>query len=132
MIGIVLFFLLCAAISSIAALARGRGANPWLWGAVGVLGYFGGLFGAAALLSLIPSVHYRQGFANFAVTVCSAVAPWVGVGLVAAYVRFSKGKGKPQPSSKWVCKNCFYTNGRYAVICEACKEPWRTSDEASG
>lgn len=125
MIGI---FMLIAAVSAVAALARGRGGKPWVWGTIGVLGYFVVSWGLTVMLQSIPSLRQSQGGSNFALNVSVTTLPWLWLALVAGYIRFFMGRGMPQPPGKWACENCFYTNSQSSVVCEACKEPWKLSE----
>jgi hypothetical protein len=54
----------------------------------------------------------------------SMFAPWAWVGLVTLYVRFGLSARRAAPSERWSCPNCRFLNYRYALICEACKQPW--------
>jgi uncharacterized paraquat-inducible protein A len=106
---------LVVACTAIATLARGRGASPVLAVGAAVGGWVmieigGGLF--------LPSGDYRL------VLILSA---WGWVALVAGFVRFVIGAGRPKPDSKWSCSNCHYLNNASAVICEACTQPWRSA-----
>ena len=116
--------LLIAAITTVGAVARGRGATPWLWGTVATVGY----------LAVAFAVVYA--FERRLVTVTSplmAQIPWPGIaawgwiGCVLVYLRFFRARGAVQPDGKWTCPNCTWLNARYSVICEACKEPYRQS-----
>lgn len=100
MLEILAIFIVAPALASV---ARGRGGRPWVWGVAAVAGYILASVLAQVLLGGVP------------------FAGWAGVGLVALYVRLFVGRGMPQPQSMWICKNCSYTNGRHAIICEACK-----------
>jgi hypothetical protein len=72
--------LLIVAAGGIAAYARGRGGNPFVWGSLGVGGYI--------------AIEY------------------LGPAIIASL-------GRPLG-----CKNCKYLNQQYAVMCEACKQPY--------
>jgi hypothetical protein len=104
-------FLLIGAVSGIASFARGRGGSPWLWGTVAVLGYvFTLLVGSALTRSQYP----------FAI----AVVAWGWIGGVALYTRFMLARGRGGPSGSWTCPECKVLNRSYAVLCEACGEPY--------
>ena len=106
-------------VGGIATLARGRGANPVLMGAIAVAGWilieFGGPF-------LIPAGQDR---------LFLAVAAWAWIAVVAGFVRFVVGAGHPKPDGKWSCSNCNYLNNASSVICEACQQPWRAREAAA-
>jgi hypothetical protein len=113
--------LLIAATSGIATLARGRGGKPWLWGTLTVIGYFlvpflivffAGAFGAD------PKRVKQNAQLLFFVSAVS----WVAV--LAFCARFLLGRGYAKPDGMWSCSNCKYLNKQYAVICEACKQPY--------
>jgi hypothetical protein len=38
--------------------------------------------------------------------------------------RFLLGIGRAKPSGMWSCPNCKYLNQHYAVVCEACSQPY--------
>jgi len=106
---------LIAAGSGIAAYARGRSGNPWLWGALAIGGYFFAVWIAPIFIPIArdPEVHFWSTVAGFA---------WVGV--IAFCARFLLGLSRKKPSGIWSCPNCRYLNQQYAVICEACKHPF--------
>jgi hypothetical protein len=109
----------------IAAYARGRGGNPWLWGTISVAGhlliqFFGGFVLALLHRSSDPDANTVIFIASYA---------WVGV--VAFGTRFLLGSGREKPSGMCSCSNCKYLNQRYAVICEACSQPFRRSEAAA-
>lgn len=111
-------FLLIVTTGGIAAYARGRGGNPWIWGTLSVAGHlliqFGGAFVAA-----LWGLNARE---NTLLAV--GIASWVWVGVIAFCARFLLGMNMEKPDGMWSCKNCKYLNQRYAVMCEACKEPY--------
>jgi hypothetical protein len=47
---------------------------------------------------------------------------WVAI--IAFCARFLLGMGHAKPDGMWSCKNCTYLNKQYAVICEACQQPY--------
>ena len=112
--------LLIAALGGIASFARGRGVSPVAVGAV-VLGGFVVIRLASMMLAITDDFRLAL-----------ATAAWAWVGLVASFVRFVIGAGRPRPTRSWACKSCLYTNGRHAVVCEACGQPWKTTDAALG
>jgi hypothetical protein len=113
--------LLIVTTGGIASFARGRGGKPWLWGTVTVAGYF--LVPAvvsffAVLFGADPKGIKESAQLWFFV---SAIA-WVAV--LAFSARFLLGRSYAKPDSMWSCPNCKYLNQRYAVLCEACKQPY--------
>jgi hypothetical protein len=115
--------LLIAATAGIAGFARARGGKPWLWGTLTAVGYFlvpflvsffAAMFGAGP-----KAVKEDAQFWFFA----SAIA-WVA--LLAFCARFVLGRSYAKPDGMWSCSNCKYLNQQYAVICEACKQPYRS------
>jgi hypothetical protein len=106
-------------VGGIATLARGRGANPVLMGAIAVAGWilieYGGLFFIRAEDRLFLTV-----------------AAWAWIAVVAGFVRFVVGAGRPKPDGKWSCSNCSYLNNASSVICEACQQPWRAREATAG
>jgi nitrate/nitrite transporter NarK len=110
--------LLIAAASGIAAYARARGGNTYVWGGVGVAGYVliqyvGPIFLASLGRPLDPDSR---------VWLFVAALAWLGV--VAFSARFLLGRTREKPSGMWSCPNCTYLNQQYAVLCEACKQPY--------
>jgi hypothetical protein len=99
----------------IAAYARGRGGNPWLWGSIAVAGYVIVEYVLPRAIGVAPEsdaalLFLLGGFA------------WMGV--IALCTRFLLGSGRKKPSGLWTCPNSKYLNQRYAVICEACQHPY--------
>ena len=116
--------LLIAATAGIAAFARGRGGKPWLWGTLTVVGYFlvpflVSLF--AVLLGANPQAIKKNSQLWFFISAVS----WVAV--LAFCARFLLGRGYAKPGGMWSCPNCKYLNKHYAVICEACQQPYGKS-----
>lgn len=108
---------LIIATSGIAAFARGRGGNTYLWGTMTAGGY---LFIAYLLPRFFPPITDPEGtrYLFFA-----AAIAWVGaIAFCARYLLGSRRKEKP--SGMWTCPECKYLNQRYAVQCEACKRPY--------
>lgn len=107
-------------VGGIATLARGRGASPILMGVIAVAGFilieFGGSY-------FIPAEEDH---------VFVEVAAWAWIAVVAGFVRFVIGAGRPKPDGKWNCSNCNYLNNASSVICEACQQPWRAREAAAG
>ena len=103
-------------VGGIATLARGRGANPVVTGTIAIAGWilieFGGSF-------FIPAGQGR---------LLPMIAAWAWIGVVAGFVRFVVGAGRPKPDGKWSCSNCNYLNNSSSVICEACQQPWHARD----
>jgi nitrate/nitrite transporter NarK len=110
--------LLIAAAGGIAAYARGRGGNPYLWGSIGVCGYvLIEYFGPAVMASLGRPLD-----PDSRMWLIVVAAAWVGI--VAFCARFLLGHSREKPSGMWSCANCKYLNQQYAVICEACQQPY--------
>src|SRR3712207_6354294 len=113
-------FALVLSVSGIAALARGRGGTPWIWGVAAVAGYVATLFGTAVILALFS---VRE-------SVVPMVAAWMWIGAVALFLRFGMGSSHAQPDSDWFCANCTTLNKKRAVMCEACKQTWESQQKA--
>jgi hypothetical protein len=113
--------LLIAATGGIAAFARGRGGKPWLWGMLTVVGYF--LVPFLVTFFVVVFGADPQGVKENAQLwfFVSAIA-WVAV--LAFCARFLLGRSYAKPGGMWSCSNCKYLNQHYAVICEACKQPY--------
>ena len=110
--------LLIVATGGIAAYARGRGGNPFVWGSLGVGGYVViNYLGPVIMVSLGRPLDPDSRLWLFVVA-----ATWVGI--VAFCARFLLGSRGEKPSGMWSCPNCKYLNQHYAVICEACKHPY--------
>jgi hypothetical protein len=103
--------LFIVALGGIEALARGRGGYPGLWGAIGVVAYFVGLFAA-------PYLGLQSG--------AQLIPAWGLLAVVAIIVRFVVGARKPQPDGMWSCPNCHMVNEASYVVCQACARPWST------
>ena len=113
--------LLVVAAGGIAAYARGRGGNPYVWGSVGVGGYIVIAYvGPIVLASLGHPLDPDSRLWFFV----GAVA-WIGI--VAFCARFLLGRTREKPSGMWSCPNCKYLNQSYAVMCEACRQPYGKS-----
>jgi hypothetical protein len=109
-------FALIGSIGGIAALARGRGGTPWIWGTVAFVGYLLTAFCTGFILALL---HMGQPFVPM-------VAAWLWIGGVALFLRFGLGRKHAQPESDWFCANCKTLNKKRAVLCEACKQTWES------
>jgi|SRR5580704_5754098 hypothetical protein len=110
--------LLIVAAGGIAAYARGRGGNPFVWGSLGVGGYIAiEYLGPAIIASLGRPLDPDSRMWLFVVA-----AAWIGI--IAFCARFLLGRTREKPSGMWSCKNCKYLNQQYAVMCEACKQPY--------
>ena len=120
--------LLIAATAGIAGFARGRGGKPWLWGTLTVVGYFLVPFLVsffAVALGANPGTIKESAQLLFFISAIS----WVAV--LAFCARFLLGRGYEKPSGMWSCPNCRYLNKQYAVICEACQQPYGKSTPSS-
>jgi len=107
-------FLIIAA-SAIAAYARGRGGSPWMWGTAAVVGYF--------LFAYVVPLFVRFAPDSDA-NILLVMGGFLWVGAVAFSARHLLGIGRTKPTSMWTCPNCKFLNQRYAVQCEACKQPY--------
>ncbi|HYA62715.1 MAG TPA: hypothetical protein VED66_05895 [Candidatus Sulfotelmatobacter sp.] len=113
--------LLIVATGGIASFARGRGGSPWLWGALTLLGYFAVptlVMFFDALLGKHPKPTRED--AQFLFFIASI--SWVA--FLAFCARFLLGRKYAQPDGMWSCAHCRYLNQPYAVICEACRQPY--------
>lgn len=105
----------------IAAYARARGGNPWLWGSLSVAGHLLIQFAGGMILGTLG--YARNQDAIWILVVVS----WVWIGVIALCTRFLLGIRREKPSGMWSCPNCKYLNQHYAVICEACQQPYGKS-----
>ena len=103
---------------AISAYARSRGGNPYFWGTLSVLGFLLFQFGGGSILA---ALHFAL----------DDDTPWIvlamscgWVGLMALCSRFLIGMNRPKPSGMWSCPNCTFLNQHYAVVCEACSQPY--------
>ena len=113
--------LLIVVTSGIASFARARGGRPWLWGTLTVAGYFLVPFLVvffARMFGADPKALREDSQLWFFI---SAVA-WVAV--LGFCARFLLGRSYAKPNGMWSCSNCKYLNQPYAVLCEACKQPY--------
>jgi len=116
--------LLIAATAGIAAFARGRGGQPWLWGTLTVVGYFAVPF-LVSFFAVALGADRRTMQENAQLLFFIAAVSWVAV--LAFCARFLLGRGYEKPNGMWSCANCKYLNKQYAVICEACRQPYGKS-----
>ncbi len=110
--------LLIVAAGGIAAYARGRGGNPIAWGSFGVGGY-------VIIEYLGPVIMASLGRpldSDSRLYLLVVAAAWLGI--VAFCARFPLGSAREKPSGMWSCPNCKYLNQQYAVVCEACSQPY--------
>jgi hypothetical protein len=114
--------LLILATGGIAAFARGRGGKPWLWGTLTVVGYFLVPFLVTLLAVFAGFADPRSVQENKYVWFYASAIAWVAI--LAFCARFLLGRNYAKPDGMWACKNCHYLNKQYAVICEACREPY--------
>lgn len=120
-----LIFLLVLTTGGVAAYARVRGGNPWLWGSLCAGGHvliqYGGSVVAAAL-----------GYArNENIMWGLVAASWVWIGIIAFCARFLVGATKAKPDGMWSCPHCRYLNQHYAVVCDACQQPYSTKPQSA-
>jgi hypothetical protein len=113
--------LLIAATSGIASFARGRGGNPWTWGVLTVAGYFGVPF-LVAFFAVMFGVNRAHLMDDARIWFFVSAIVWVAV--LAFCARFVLGRKYVNPGGMWTCPNCKYLNQPYAVVCEACRQPY--------
>jgi uncharacterized membrane protein HdeD (DUF308 family) len=113
--------LLIAATTGIVSLARTRGGNPWIWGILTLLGYFLVPYG---IVYLAVAAHLFPTPAAEDAQLLSFVASIAWVALIAFCARFLLGRAHAKPDGMWSCQHCRYLNQPYAVICEACRQPY--------
>jgi hypothetical protein len=111
-------FLLVITTGGIAAYARGRGGNPWIWGSLSVVGHL-----LIQFLGVLVLAFFGKQIDETA-TLGVGIASWIWVGIIAFCARFLLGMSLEKPDGMWSCSNCRYLNQRYAVICEACQTPY--------
>jgi hypothetical protein len=113
--------LLILVTGGIAGFARGRGGKPWLWGTLTVVGYFLVPL-LVSMLAVLVGANPRTVQENRYLLFYVSALAWVGV--LAFCARFLLGRGYAKPDGMWACKNCNYLDKQYAVICEACRQPY--------
>jgi hypothetical protein len=106
----------------IAAYARGRGGNPWLWGTISVAGHLLIQFLVLALLQEEQRSRRQYGHFHRLLRLGRCGRAWHSI---FAGERPGKAVGHMQ------LFNCKYLNQHYAVICEACSQPFRRSEAAA-
>jgi len=107
-------FGLVIAVTAVGTLARGRGTNPIVAGTIAAAGW--------VLLRFLAPAFIPPGDARLWLI----PGAWAWVALVAGYVRFVVGAGRPKADSKWSCSNCHFLNNKSAIVCEACQQPWQS------
>lgn len=112
---------ICMAVGAIASLARGRGANPILWGTIAVVGYFAWPFATAVVLAILK---VRE-------SIVPLVVAWMWFGALALFLRYGIGTRFAQPDTDWFCANCKTYNKKSAVMCDACKQTWESQQKTS-
>ena len=110
-----------ATVIGIGALARKRGSSPIVWPLAAAVGAFAIAFIFAPIVN--SSVIRNLELPNLTVFI-PTLAAWSWMGIVAVYVRFGIGVGKPQPQGMWTCPECKSLNQQHALFCDACREPW--------
>jgi len=118
-------FLIIIVAGGIATYARARGGNPTLWGAIAIGGY-------ALINYVLPVILAYLGrpvSPDSRIWFFGVAAAWVAV--VAFCARFLLGSGREKPSGMWSCPNCKYLNQQFAVVCEACRQPYGRSPASS-
>lgn len=113
--------LLILTTGGITAFARGRGGKPWLWGTLTVVGYFLVPF-VVTIIAILLGADPRSVQENKYVWFYASAIVWVAI--LAFCARFLLGRGYAKPDGMWSCKNCSYLNKQYAVVCEACRQPY--------
>lgn len=117
-------FFMSLTVVAIADTARGRGASPWLFGSMGMIGWL------LLHLAMPATAEYRnalRGGALMAVEFGLAFVPWGWLGLVLLYVRLVPGRSHAQPRGRWKCAECGWLNEAVVFKCEACKREWASS-----
>lgn len=113
--------LLIVVTGGIAAFACGRGGKPWLWGTLTVAGYILVPF-LVTLVAVVFGADPKGVKENAQLWFFVSAIAWVAV--LAFCARFLLGRGYAKPDGMWSCSNCKYLNQRYAVVCEASKQPY--------
>jgi len=116
-------FLLIVAIGGVGVIARGRGASAPVWSAVAACG--AALFGYVLGPLLIDTAIVRENVLPNLAAVLPSAAMWAWIGLTAVFVRFGLGYGRPGPRGMWTCPECKSLNDKGALVCDACREPWK-------
>lgn len=111
-------FFLIITTGGIAAFARGRGGSPWLWGSLSVVGHLLIQFLGGFVIGALGMTR------NETAQLMPFILSWLWVGVIAFCARFLLGMKKEKPDGMWSCQNCKYLNQHYAVICEACQQPY--------
>jgi hypothetical protein len=120
--------LLIAATAGIAGFARARGGKPWLWGTLAVVGYFLVPF-LVTTLAILLGVDPKSVKGDAQLWFFASAVSWMAV--LAFCARFLLGRTREKPSGMWSCPNCKYLNQHYAVICEACQQPYGKSAQST-
>jgi hypothetical protein len=113
--------LLIAATGGIASFARARGGSPWLWGALTLAGYFLVPF-LVSFLAILFGADPRSMKEDAQFWFFVSAVSWVAV--LAFCARFLLAHNYAKPDGLWSCSNCKDLNKQYAVICEACQQPY--------
>ena len=113
-----------AATSAIAALAKARGAEPFFWAGVTLIG---APFFSLLVLFLVEYLGGYPSIVNAESTFYLIVSAGVWFALVALFVRFWVGHRRPNPHAMWSCPNCRYLNQHYSLVCEACNQAFQKS-----
>lgn len=113
--------LIIVVAGGIATYARARGGNPTLWGGIGIGGY---AFINYVVPVILASLNHPLN-ADSRMWLFGIAAAWVAV--VAFCARFLLGSSLEKPSGMWSCPNCRYLNQPFAVVCEACRQPYANS-----
>ena len=105
---------LIVVVPVIVAIAKGRGASPWLAGSLALGGHF--------VIPILIVVVFGRSESTLLVAMVLSYA-WLAA--LAGCYRFVVGARRPQPTGMWSCKNCTYTNRDNALACSACGQAWQ-------
>ena len=97
-------FLLIVTTGGIAAYARGRGGNPWVWGTLSVVGHLLIQFLGGFTLGLLGRAKDENAL------LALGIVSWIWVNIIAFCARFRIGMGMQKPDGMWSCSNCIYLN----------------------
>jgi hypothetical protein len=117
-------FAIIAATAAITALAKARGADPVFWSAVTLIG---APFFSVLVLFLVEYFGEYPTIVNPESTFYLIISAGAWFAFVALYVRFWVGRRRASPHAMWSCPNSRYLNQPYALICEACNQPFQES-----
>lgn len=116
-------FLFAIAVAGVGAMARSRGDSAILWGGVAATGAV--LLGYVLMPFAMQAAIVRDNVLPNLAAVLPGAAMWAWIGLTAVFVRFGLGFGRPGPPGMWTCPECKSLNEKSALLCDACREPWK-------